>query len=277
MKKIIVLIYVVAAVLALSSCRRTLDVVAEYDVNSNKDKAFLKVIHASPNFRKVWNTRDSFNILVNGTKINSSIITYNSLFPFSVNSTTNSIIATYASVPAGAASIKLTNPGATSVDSFGIVTLDKVLAAGSYYTLLITDSLKNGRDSSKIFINDRTPIPALSGNYNLRFIYAAANATDTIDVFSFARNANIFAGVRSGMITDFAAFGYNIAVPDSLFIRKRVGTGAVPGPILAKLPLNGANTGTSSLDGRTLTVYYKGDVSVATGTKAPSASVYLNF
>ncbi|RYY11725.1 MAG: hypothetical protein EOO04_34740, partial [Chitinophagaceae bacterium] len=85
MKRLLSAIIVLFGVMAMSSCKRTLDVVGDYDVNADNSKAFLKFVHASPNFRKIWNTRDTFNLLVNNTKINSSILTYNGIFPFTVN------------------------------------------------------------------------------------------------------------------------------------------------------------------------------------------------
>ena len=276
MQKILFFVFVSAVCIGISSCEKKLDVVAEYDTNADNTKAFLKFVHASPNFRQIWNTRDSLNLFVNDVKLNTTNLTYNSIFPFSVNSSTTSITATYAAVPAGNVRIKLSNPGATSPDSFAVMTLERQLDAGKYYTFMLTDSIKNDRDSSKIFINDEKPVPALPGNYNLRFIYASANAVDTIDVFSFARNANIISNLRPNAVTGFIALGYNVSVADTIMI-KRKATPAGTGPILAKFPLNAANVGAGTLNGRSFTLYYKGDATVTTGAKSPSVSAYLNF
>ena len=275
MRKIFIVL-ISAVSLGISSCEKKLDMVAEYDTNADNSKAFLKFVHASPNFRQIWNTRDSFNLFVNDVKLNTTNLTYNSLFPYSVNASTTSITATYAAVPSGNVRIKLSNPGGNSPDSFAIMTLERQLAAGKYYTFLLTDSIKLDRDSSKIFIEDEKPVAALAGNYNLRFVHATSKAVDSIDVFSFARNANIISGLKPNSVTGFISLGYNPSVTDTIIIKKK----AVPagtGEVLAKYPLNAANVGGGTLNGRSFTLYYKGDATLTTGAKSPSVSAYLNF
>ncbi|MET0300098.1 MAG: DUF4397 domain-containing protein [Flavitalea sp.] len=273
MSKYIFVLLMVAGSVWIGSCKKPLDVVGEYDINSNNTSAYLKFIHASPNFRSIWNTADTLNLFVNNTRLNSTSLSYGAIFPFSVNASTSTISATYAMVPAGAVQIKLSVPGAENSDSFPVLNLDRNLIAGNHYTFLLTDSIQNQRDSSKIFLIDSATAPELPGYYNLRFIHVAA--TDSVDVFSYARNANIISRVKRNGVTDFLMLSYNAGVPDTIMVRKSV-TPAGTGPILAKYPLNAANIGSGSLEKRTFTIYYQGDTSL-TGAKAPTVRSYFNF
>lgn len=248
----------------------------------NTSKAYLKIVHASPSFRAIHNAPDSFNIFVNGKKINSTFLTYNGMWPFSVNATTNSTAATYAAVEPGTNTIKLSVPGKASTfpDSAAIFSIDKTLTGGKYYTLLITDSIKMQRDSSKIFVEDQfNELPSRDGYINFRFVNAAMNDTagKAVNLSSFSRNAILFSNVKPGQLTGFGQFGWNIAVGDTFYVRRFVPSSTQDtGRILAKVFVNTALIGGGTPFRRSVTLYYKGDANLTTGTKARSLAAYIN-
>jgi hypothetical protein len=272
---------IMAAFLVLGSfsCKKKADLAAAIEP-VNTSKSYLKVIHSSPSFRLIHNQPDTFNVFVNNQKINATTLSYDGIFPFSVNSTTNSFTATYAAVEPGASNIRLALPGKANPDSLTIFSLDKTLEGGKFYTLMITDSIKMERDSSKIFVQDLfNQLPVRSGYFNFRFINAAMNDTagKTVNVFSYARNASIFTNVKPGTITGFSQLGFNITVPDTFYIRRFLGTGVKDtGQIFAKIFFNSAVAGGGNPDQRSYTLYYKGNANIATGAKARSVAAYIN-
>lgn len=265
-------------VLLLSACKRDYKGIANY-TPQDSSMAYLKIVHASPNFRQVFNTKDTFNVFVGGQKINGTALTYNSVWPFSVNSSTTNITATYAAVAAGQNQIRLSVPGVATTDSATIVTLTKTLAPGKFYTLMVTDSLKLASDSSKIFIQDNIPM-TLPGYINLRFVNAAMNDTagKAVDIVSYARNANLFSNFKPGMVSPFALLNYNQSVADTLYVTRPAtsGTPVSQRIVLAKLPLTATMLSSGAQDKRSFTLYYKGDANLTSGTKARSLSVYIN-
>lgn len=248
----------------------------------NSSKAYLKILHASPNFRAVHNMADSFNIFVNGAKINSTFLTYNGMWPFSVNATTNSFTGSYAAVEPGMRTIKLSVPGkaVTNVDSAVILTMDRNLVGGKFYTLLVTDSIKMERDSSKIFTEDMfNEFPSRDGYVNFRFINAAMNDTAgrTVNLSSFSRNTTLFTNVKPGQISGFSQYGWNIAVGDTFYVRRFIPSSTQDtGRILAKVFVNTTLLGGGNPFRRSVTFYYKGDANLTTGTKARSIGAYIN-
>jgi Domain of unknown function (DUF4397) len=277
MRKRLIYTLATSCLICMMACEKKLDMVGDYEpAGANSSSAYLKIIHAAPNFRAIFNAQDTFNVFVNNTKLTPAPLTYNGRFPFSVNATTNTITATYAAVPAGDLQIRLSNPGLDLSDSFTVATITKNLQAGKYYSLLITDSINLSRDSSQIFLNDQLPSETRQGYMNIRFIHAAMNSTDTIDLFSFARNANIASNIKPGDITSFLELRYSPGAPDSLFVRKRI-SATTPGPILAKFALNAANIGGGSLDKRSYTIMFKGDANLSSGTKSRSMIGYINY
>ena len=265
-------------VVALTACKRDYAGVANY-ATSDSSVAYLKIIHASPNFRQIFGMRDTFNVFVGGQKITNTALSFNAIWPFSVNSSTSSITATYAAVMPGQQTIKLSIPGITNPDSMTITTLSKTLVTGRFYTLLLTDSIKSSYDSSQIFIQDNIS-PTLPGYINLRFVHAVLNDTagKNIDVVSYARNANLFSNWKPGSISSFSLLGFNQTVPDTLYVTRPAtsGTPISQRIVLAKLALNSTVLGSGAWDRRAYTVYYKGDANITSGTKARSLSVYIN-
>lgn len=266
--------------MALSACKRDYAGIANY-APMDSSVAYLKIVHASPNFRQLFNARDSFNVFVGSTKITNTFLTFNSVWPFVVNSSTTSITATYASVPAGQQSIRLSIPGVVNPDSVTIATFSKNLMAGRLYTLMLTDSIQSTYDSSQIFTQDNIP-QTLPNFYNLRFVHAVLNDTagKNVDVVSYMRSANLFSNVKPGTVGGFSISGYPFAqgVVDTLYVTRPAtsGTPISQRVVLAKLALNASVLGAGSWDRRAFTVYYKGDANLTSGAKARSLSVYIN-
>jgi hypothetical protein len=268
-----------AIILAFMACEKKYDWVGEQEL-VNGSKSYIKFVHASPSFRIIHGAQDTFNINVNGKKINSAALTYNGMWPFSVNATTNSITATYAAVEPGPNTIRLVVPGVNYRDSTVIFEMTKELAAGGKYTFLLTDSVKMDRDSSKIFVRDPDDeISTLPNFISIRFIHAVLNDTagTTVNISSYARNANLITNVKPGTTTVYS----RITLPgtvDTFYVRRyAVGAPANTGLILAKIPFNSAIAGGGANERRSYTLYYKGDANLASGTKGRSLSTYINY
>lgn len=274
MKNTLNLLALSAIVLAFTACKKKYDWVAQQDMMDNT-KAYFKFVHASPSFRLIHGTQDTFHVYVNNKKITSAPLSFNGMWPYAVNASTTNITATYTMVEAGANTIRLAIPGKTTPDSATAFTITKDLEAGSRYTFLLTDSAKMDRDSSKIFVGDGLgEVAPLTGYINLRLIHAVMNDTAgmTINLFSYARNANVMTNIKPGTTTLFSRLTYNPGVPDTFYVRRNNATANV----LAKIPFNAANVSSGSLDQRTFTLYYKGDGTLATGTKGRALGAYIN-
>ncbi|NCI46075.1 DUF4397 domain-containing protein [Sediminibacterium soli] len=270
MKKITFYISLFAAgVMAITACKKEAKVLATYDDSENN--AFLRIVHASPNFRQVFNLPDSFNVYVNGGKVNSPYLTYGTaagtIFPASTTS------FGYMAVKPGLVQLKLSVNGFASnnPDSTLLLNLSKVMIAGGTYTLMITDSIQSTRDSSQIFLPDAYAKP-VGTNVGLRFVHAVWNdtATKTVDIFSYARNATIFSNIKPGGATSFSNFGYNATV-DTLYVTRPAAAGT---PISGRIVL--AKMAFSPTVQRVYTLYYRGDGNLTTGTKARTLLTYVH-
>lgn len=229
--------------------------------NPTTSNAYLKVMDAAPGFRQVFNSPDSFNILVGGQRIVYGL-TYNSAFP--VN-TTN--VNTYAAVPANAQDIRLVVRGIVNADSNTIVTIPKSLVAGSKYTLIVTDSISTTPDYSKIWAQDNFNTPD-SGKYSIRCINAVMNDTagKKIDVYSYRNAGNIFSNVSPGDVTAFSTLNIPSVFTDTFSIR-RAGT---------TFQLAILNSVSITNNHRVYTLLYRGDGRLTSGTKARGIVVYTN-
>jgi hypothetical protein len=262
MKKYII-IPVVAAVLVIAlfnSCKKY-DKLLKNVLPANA--AYLKVIHAAPGFTQVFNAPDNFNVLVggiNGQRI-AAAFTYNSAFPANTINTD-----TYAAVPSGSQDIRLALKGVANIDSIPVAIIPKNLSAGSYYTLVITDSITTTSDFSKIWVADNFTTPA-SGSYGLRFIHAVMNDTagKNVDVYSFRTASNIFSNITPGTATPFTTQTVT-GILDTLSIRRA-------GTTFELARLNGVNYTNNQ---RVYTLVYRGDGRLTSGTKARGAFVYNN-
>lgn len=270
---------IIAAVLMIGiscfSCKKNNEPNAPFQV-VDSSMAYLKVVHAAPFFRTSVGAADTFNVFINSLRVGVSTFSYNSSYPLSTNTATPTINNTYIAVAPGQQTIKLSTPGIVATDSISIITLTKSFGAGKFYTLFITDSLKTAtRDTARMLVQDVIP-PAMDGYVNIRFAHLAYNDTlnKMVDVYSYARNAAIVSNIKPGVITGFSALGYNIQATDTFYVR-RSGTTQV----LAKLAFTNSTLGAgnaSAANKRCYTLYFKGDATATTGTKARSLGIYLN-
>jgi hypothetical protein len=252
------------------SCKRELEPRASYETPTGT--AYLRVVHAAPYFRNIFNVSDSFNVLVGGTKVTASIsgsnpyMTYNSIFP-NVSSLNG-----YVSVPAGEQEIKL-SAGVINPDSITVKRFTKVLAPDTYYTFMITDSINSNRDAAQIFVRDSLTTPT-SGYYGLRFIHAvlqdaatpALKQVDSIDLFSSRYNRNIYTRITPGTITTFSQFSYDPALEDTVYVRR------------VRSNVNLATLNFKPGNQRTYTLYFKGDgtISDTKNTRARSLATIVH-
>jgi hypothetical protein len=227
--------------------------------------AFLRVMHVSPNFRAIQNYPDSFNVFVGADKINGSLFTYNSAFP---SSTINN--NTYAAVPLGSQQIRLSLQGVSKVDSLTVISLQKVLESGKYYTLFITDSLNSQQDVTKIWVNDINFLPTDTTQYRIRFAHMILNDTvgKKVDVYSFRQAANLFSGISPGAVTDYLSYAAT-TTPDTISIR-RAGT---------TFELARVNNSSGYVKNRLYTILFKGIPGTPFSSSVPkgrNALIYNN-
>lgn len=258
---VIAISFALTCIIVSSSCKRDYDMVADYETPA--DVAYLRIVHAAPYFRNIFNAPDSFNVLVNGQKVTgyapggAVLLTYNTTFPAS-----NSNYG-YVTVPAGEQEIKLTL-GVTNPDSITLKKFTKVLEANNYYTFMLTDSINSDRDIAKIFVRDSLTTPTI-GYFNLRFIHAVlkdatpTKTVDTIDVFSTRNNRNIYSSITPGTVTNFSQYAYNSQLSDTLFVRRTRSTTNLA-------TLNSASFGNQ----RTYTLYFKGDGTISPNPPPPT-------
>jgi hypothetical protein len=257
-------------VFAWIGCTRDLPSYAPY--TGTGTEAFIKVVHAAPSVRTIFGVPDSLNLYVGSVKVNAIAantanghivgLSYGGIYPTTTNS--------YTAVPSGAQSIRLTVNGISTQDSVTIVTLQKNLIPGGYYSLIVTDSVNSARDSSKIWLQDVPPVPTAGrGFVYYRFINAVMNDTagTTVDLYSQRRNQILFPKVAIGSTTAFTSFPTMLGVLDTLYVRR---TGTTN--ILAKLLPTASLT-----DQRMYTFIYEGNTIAATGTKVKALISYNNF
>ncbi|MCA6452429.1 MAG: DUF4397 domain-containing protein [Chitinophagaceae bacterium] len=249
-----------AGILMFSACKKQADKTANYTL-SDESTAYVRVVHAAPSFRQIFNAPDSFNVYVNDIKMNAPFLTYGAIFPSNAS-------FGYVAVQPGLNQFRVNIHGfaSASPDSTRLINFTKVFQAGQYYTLLMTDSITSGRDSSQMFLPDAYTKP-LNGYYGLRFVHAVWNDTTgkTIDIYSARRNANIFTSVKPGEIKTFNSFASNTQLSDTLYVR-RSGT---------QITLSQLN-GVSFANQRSYTLVYRGDGNLATGTKARALATFLH-
>ena len=240
MKKIISILILVCTLGLLWSCEKELELVSP--VSATEGLAFLKIIDASPNFRQVFKGSDSFNVYVNGAKINGSQLSYNSIFPSNFN--------LYAAVPAGPQSIRITVNGRFNPDSITLASFNKTLTANSYYSFIITDEAMTANESRQMFIQDKFALTD-TNNYTLRFVNAVLNDPTAVDVYSFRSSSNIFTNISPATATDFIKLPYSL-LTDTISVRPT-------GTQTEIARINISNGGTNDFRrGRPYTILYKG-------------------
>ena len=213
-KSISIIIVVVALISVFYSCTKQQGwQLSTLPITGN---AFIKVINYAPSFRLVTNNRDSFNVFVNNIKINGTFLSYNGGYPNNVNDT-------YAAVLPGVQAIRLSVSGVNTPDSITIATFNKTIKEGEYYTLILTDSLLNNRDSSLIWVKDNASLTD-TGHISLRLIHAVLNDTSgkRVDIYSQRYLTNIYSNIAPATTTQFSQFAYT-TISDTLIVR-RAGT-----------------------------------------------------
>jgi hypothetical protein len=249
-------LFILTILITLAACNR--DYPVHMDTAGTANNAFLKVVHVSPSFKTIFNQPDSINVFVGGSKVNGTVLTYNTAFPGVANM--------YSAVPAGDQTIRLSLNGVATADSITLVTLNKTLAAGSYYTLAITDSINSARDSSRIWLMDAYPSPAPGPGYCfVRLIHTVLNDTagKTVDLYSARRNQVIVSKVPMGAATAFTAIPTQLNITDTLSVRRNGTT-----TVLASLPSVVLG------DQRYYTLFYTGNTNL-TGAKGKSLVSYI--
>ncbi len=249
-----------AGVMVFTSCEKQADRTANY--TTLEGKAFIRVIHASPSFRQVFNAPDSINIYVNNEKVNGPLITYGGLFPTAATTGFG-----YIAVPTGLQTVKVTVAGRVTPDSIQLAVLTNQATAGQRYSIILTDNIKSTRDSSKMILPDNITQPT-TGNYRIRFVNAIAadTAGTTVSIFSTRRNGNIFNSIAPGQVVDFQTLPFNSQLSDTLYVRR-------PGSTFNLATLNGASFGNQ----RSYTIIYRGyGGTVTTGTKGRTLVTYLD-
>ncbi len=277
MKRNILFITAIASALVFyASCTRDTTYRAPFTPSTGTGMAYLRIIHASPSFRAIYGIADSFNVYINNAKVNSPFMTFGSVFPAQSSA---SGLNGYMSVHAGLQQIRLSVNGIVSVDSLTITNYTKVMVADQYYSFFITDSINSGKDSSQIFVQDNFTTP-IQGYYNLRFVNAitndsasiAAGTNATFDIFSYSRNTSIWTKIRSDSATSFQLLGGNLGVTDTFYITRNPTTAGLPltsRVVLAKIAFTPTNQ-------RSYTLFYRGDGTLTSGTKARTLTTYVH-
>lgn len=241
-----------AAVTGLFSCKRDI-ALKDPAVAVSTNSANIAFIDASVNLSTILGVKaDTFNILLNGVKSTgftagaSPVMTFSSIYP--VAGTANG----YATVASGAQTFKFAR-GVNTLDSLVMYSFNETLQAGSYYTLLVTDSIQSGNDQARMFLKyNFTPTDSMA--YNLRFINTVLNDNAGVDIYSARQATTIFSNVKPGSVVDFTKFNVKASfVSDTLYCR-RAGTSTNLDVLL-----------TQSLIGyRTYTLVYEGDAKNST-------------
>ncbi len=278
MKKFILYIFIAAISTGVyTSCSKSNDYIAGYtSVDPNSlSTSYIKFVHASPYFRNVFGVADTFNVIVNGTKINSPFLSFGGT---SIAPQIGTAYG-YAAVPAGVLTIKLSTNGVLTGDSTAFKIYTKTAVPGQFYTILLTDSALTGNPKKEMFLRDSTP-NVLPGYYNLRFINAVGNdsavtstGTTTVDIFSYSRNTTLWNKIGADSATTFSLLGTNSFVADTLYVTRTPSAAQGTPPLSGRVVL--AKLALSPLS-RTYTIYYKGDGMLSTGTKARALAYYVN-
>ena len=264
MKNKILFIALMAAtiLIGVSSCKRDFPITAS--VQKTDGMAYLSIVHASPNFRKLFNARDSFNVFINGQKITGftpattpAFMTFGATFP------NNSTGFGYIAVPPGQQQIKLSVSGLVNADSIPIITLTKTFLANHQYSLIITDSIQSLRDSSQIFMEDVYKFPPTNGYYNLRFVNTVWNDTANADLYSYAKNAIIYRDFKPGSASAFTEIGVNLQTTDTLYVTRTLPQ-KVSDTIRFSLRTVLAKITFPAGSQKSYTLYYRGDFTIPT-------------
>jgi hypothetical protein len=238
-------------IVLLFACQKEYTIHATEEGTANM--AFLKVIAASPNFV------DTFNISIDGEKVNGAGLKYGSMFPIT-----------------GYMAIK---PGLRKIGLGDAYSVDKQLEAGKRYTFMITDAVRTAaRDSARILVEDAFVNPS-AGSIRMRFIHAVMNDTadKKVDLFSYAKNGKVVSAISPDSVGAYITLGINLQTADTFYVTRgaTAGTPLSGRIVLAKLAFNSSSISGAG-DRRCFTLYYRGDGNVTSGTKARTLAGYVH-
>jgi hypothetical protein len=255
---------------AMSGCKK--DPGTKAPLLQSQNDAYVRVIHVSPSFRQIFSTstlaaKDSFNVYVGSSRINSPFLSYNGFFP-------GSTVSNYVALPAGNQLFRFSLPGVVNYDSATVYSFTKALAPGQKYSLIITDSLKSStNESAQMWLKDDYTVP-VPGQFGIRFVNAVINDTagKTVDLYSVKLKGNMFTNVKAFSATGFHYYNTTLNA-DTLIVRRS----GVTTWELARLPLIGTNAPIPYSSQHVYTYIYRGDTKLTTGTKGRGLTSYLNY
>jgi hypothetical protein len=197
-------------IILFSACKKEIKNVLPTDVFNTNTSSFVRVVHAAPSIRTLFNSKDSFNVFYADGKMNGAFLTYGSVFPST----------TYAGIFPGTISFSLrdNNPAVAAPPILHAFT--QQIEPQAYHSLIITDSIRSSNTARQMFIRDNFTTPQ-AGTFGIRFVHTVWNDTAgrTIDVYSQVMKQNIFNNLAPGAVTDFR---YLILPPttDTLIVRR---------------------------------------------------------
>jgi hypothetical protein len=250
--KIVFVFAALAVVTGFFSCKRDITL-KDPGVPASANSAFISFIDVAVHIDSAYafnGKADTFNILLNGIKSigytagTTPVMNMGNSYPLS------GTLTGYAEVAAGNQEIKFVR-GVNTLDSVLFYSFSESLQPNSYYTLLITDSIKSGQDEKRMFLKDVFTLTD-SGSYNMRFVNTVLNDTAAVDVYSARQAKIIFANVKPGAVVDFTKFTASFT-SDTLTCRRAGTTTSLD--VLNTALLYGL---------RTFTLVYEGDAKNAT-------------
>jgi hypothetical protein len=298
MKKYFGSLFIIAgSLLFITSCKKSDKYVAKRLPITNN--AYLRIVHVAPNLATVLGVADNFHIYINDPKINGPAFVYATTTANLANAAGTTVATypttvtafpaqavntdTYIAVATGTENIRLSLVGKNLVDSITFVKLPVTLGTGQYYTLFITDNIRDGQTAPQILTQDFFAKPD-TGSYSLRFAHMVLNDTagKNVDVYSTKQAATIFANIAPGAVTGFLNFKISPtipSIPDTIVIR-RAGTlnelTRYPPNVYGGVAVTSSITPVSYTNNqRVYTLIYKGNASVTTGAKARSV-IWIN-
>ena len=255
--KIKTILAVLTVILVAGSCFKKDDSISLIQNAQAVNMAYLKFVNVytapSPSAATPA-AGPSVNIFVNNVKINAAAVSYAGLFPAA---------PAYTAVnPALASNIKVIlnrTTGPIAGDTLINKTYD--LAANSYTTVYITDTLINPTPASPYFLPFAEVVsPARVGYFKARFLNMIPSI-DTLEVFSKRLNAVIFSGTRYKNGSDLVELPTFI-LTDTLQLRKV----SAPTTVLASI------NGFFPTSERVYTVYCLGNI-----TSSPKTRTLTSF
>ncbi len=227
MKFIQIFSTVAAGALLLGGCEKNLlQDNRDYSLFPDNGAAMVKVMHAYASKQPSLTTiGPNVFLYANNNKLNGSALTYaisQGTWPAPSTSTTNARTL-YANVEPGSVPFLGIMARTTPVAGDTVFKSTLNLAAGSYYTAVLSDSLPN---PSVTLLEDKF-LPISVGTYKIRLANFAAWPNDVYDLYSLRERKVIAAGIGYKKASDFIELPVP-ALSDTLSIIKRSGNSNLP-------------------------------------------------